>query len=335
MILALITSLYALLAIGTAYYLGAPKREILTSSIFSSMICAQLLIFYGVTQIGIAIYQAKTIHLLPLLKAIDARFSNHNQDNDLTNGIKALGILCPLFIGFTIFKSLIPLIHPYSIDPILSQIDFHMHGNTYPHHYLPNNLWAVRIAEWVYYLWFLMVFISNGFVIFFDKNTTRRTHYLWASVLSWGIIGSLGATLFSSVGPVFYGDFYQTNNPYSDIQDTLSLATSHGEVLWPEAVQVLLDMTRNSVIADLNGISAMPSMHIGISFLISLYALTVHRGIGIGCMIFSALIFLSSLILGFHYAIDGYMACIAVGVIWILVSKFSSKMNHTNQDQYA
>jgi hypothetical protein len=211
--------------------------------------------------------------------------------------------------------------HPYDLDPLFAEWDFALHGGHYPHQFLGQlnqSTITIRFAEYIYYLWFFLVLVANGFAIFFDKNHGRRKCYLWASVLSWGIIGSLGATLLSSVGPIFYGDFYDGINPYADIHDTYTLAVHNGATLWQEAVTLLLDITKNSVICDLNGISAMPSMHVGISFLITLYAFSINRKAGIAALTFTILIFLSSLLLGFHYAIDGYVSCAAMGAIWII-----------------
>lgn len=320
-ILPLITCVYALAAILTASFSGAPWGEIIALMLFSALVCVQLLIFYALVEMGIAITSARTLNPALLIKAIDVRFSTCNEDGSLSRGIKAMGILYPLFFAFTAFKSLIPVLHTYSLDPLFAQVDFILHGNHYPHSLLGalnQSTIAVRFAEYIYYLWFLVVLMANGFAIFFDTDMKRRMRYLWASVLSWMIVGSLGATLLSSVGPIFYGHFYDGINPYQDIQNNFEIARQNGAILWPEAVNVLLDITRNNIICDLNGISAMPSMHVGISFLISLYAFAIHRKAGYIALAFTILIFLSSLLLGFHYAIDGYISCIAMATIWII-----------------
>lgn len=322
MILRLITWFYAVSAILVAHFLGAPWTEILALALFSALICAQLLIFYALGQIYIAMSTAGTARPLRLLQAVDARFSICNKDGSLFRGLQAMTILYPLFFAFTAFKSLIPLIHPYDLDPFLAQLDFDIHGGQYPHRFLGSlnqSPVVVRCAEYIYYAWFLIVLVANGFAAFFDTNQTRRTCYLWGSVLSWMIVGSVGATLLSSVGPIFYGDFYSAPNPYSDIQANFILAQQNGAVLWPEAVNVLLDIYKNNIICDLNGISAMPSMHVGISFLITLYAFTIHRKAGIIALIFTVLIFLSSILMGFHYAIDGYVSCGFIAAIWTVI----------------
>jgi len=319
--LKVITLLYALSAIVTANFMGAPWTEILALALFSALVCVQLLLFFVIVQMGLAIFKARTIHPFHLLKAIDNQLSSCNDDKSLSRGLSAMIILYPLFFAFTALKSLIPAINPYSLDPLLSHWDFVIHGNHFPHEFLGSlnqSTLAVRFAEYIYYLWFMVVLVANGFAIFFDTNPTRRKRYLWASIFSWMVVGSLGATLLSSVGPIFYGHFYSGENPYADIQANFDLAQQNGAILWPEAVNVLLEITKNTVICDLNGISAMPSMHVGISFLISLYAFALHRTAGLIAMSFTVLIFLSSLLMGFHYAIDGYLSCAAIGVIWLI-----------------
>ncbi len=328
MILPMITSLYALSAILAARFFGAPWPEILALGLFSGLICVQLILFYAVGRLAMAFLPSppSAAAALPLIRRIDAQFTGWGTASSFRQGLAALGIFYPLFFGFTAFKSLIPLFSPYGWDPTLSELDRTLHGGYFPHSFLPTTLWTIRIAEWVYYLWFPVVLVANGYAAFFDMNPRRRKLYLLATALSWIVMGSLGATLLSSVGPLFYGDFYAAPpNPYADIQANLAMATEKGEVLWPQAVAVLLDITRNTVICDLNGISAMPSMHVGISFLITLYAFTLHRAMGWGMAIFTALIFLSSLILGFHYAIDGYVACAGIAIIWFAVRALQPK----------
>lgn len=326
-LLAILTWIYALAAVITGLALGAPWTEILGLSLFSALICAQLLIFYAMAQMALAVKTSPSLSLQSLFKSLDHRFSHCNEDKSLTTGLSTMIILYPLYFAFTAFKSYIPLLHPYSLDPQLASLDKSLHFEHYPHEMfgpLGQNLPIINGAEYIYYLWFFVVLAANGYAIFFDRNKRRRTLYLWASVLSWILVGSIGATLLSSVGPIFYGHFYEGPNPYADIAANLAAATAQGAVLWPEAVNVLLEISNNTVICDLNGISAMPSMHVGISFLIALYALVVSRKIGLIALTFTGLIFLSSLLLGFHYAVDGYVSCIAIGIIWIICRFWSA-----------
>ena len=69
----------------------------------------------------------------------------------------------------------------------------------------------------------------------------------------------------------------------------------------------------------INGISAMPSMHVGTSVLFAILGFSAgKKWLGYLMSVFAFLIFIGSIHLGWHYAIDGYAgAAIAVACWWI------------------
>jgi hypothetical protein len=67
------------------------------------------------------------------------------------------------------------------------------------------------------------------------------------------------------------------------------------------------------------GISAMPSMHLATSFSFMLLGFAIHRRLGIALGLFTAFILIGSVHLGWHYAIDGYVAIAMTWLIWRIV----------------
>jgi membrane-associated phospholipid phosphatase len=69
----------------------------------------------------------------------------------------------------------------------------------------------------------------------------------------------------------------------------------------------------------INGISAMPSMHVGTSVLFAILGFSAgKKWLGYLMSAFAFLIFIGSIHLGWHYAIDGYAgAAIAVVCWWV------------------
>jgi membrane-associated phospholipid phosphatase len=61
----------------------------------------------------------------------------------------------------------------------------------------------------------------------------------------------------------------------------------------------------------------MPSQHVGIAWLMALYAFQFKRWLGILMTVFTLAIMVGSVILGWHYAVDGYLGVIVVSFIWL------------------
>ena len=66
----------------------------------------------------------------------------------------------------------------------------------------------------------------------------------------------------------------------------------------------------------------MPSMHVSVAFLFALFGWHVSRWLGIVATIYCVVILLGSVHLGYHYAVDGYVAIVATFIIWITAGLF-------------
>jgi len=71
------------------------------------------------------------------------------------------------------------------------------------------------------------------------------------------------------------------------------------------------------------GISAMPSMHMSIVTLFVLAGWSVSRRWGLLATAFFVVIFLGSIHLGYHYAVDGYVSMALTTVIWVVSGWFA------------
>jgi hypothetical protein len=135
-------------------------------------------------------------------------------------------------------------------------------------------------------------------------------------VLSWGLLGTLAAIVFSSAGPCYFGAVTGMPDPFAGLMDYLRAANLHVPV-WSLHVQDML--WRDYLQAGTgpgSGISAMPSMHVATAVLFALLGWRVSRALGIALTGFAALIMIGSVHLGWHYAIDGYAGAAGADVIW-------------------
>jgi membrane-associated phospholipid phosphatase len=64
------------------------------------------------------------------------------------------------------------------------------------------------------------------------------------------------------------------------------------------------------------GISAFPSLHVATAVLFALYASRRWGRIGLALWAFAATILVGSVVLGWHYAVDGYAGALLSVLIW-------------------
>ncbi len=60
-------------------------------------------------------------------------------------------------------------------------------------------------------------------------------------------------------------------------------------------------------------------MHVGFAVLLALVAWSAHRGAGVAFWIFAGLTQVASVVLAWHYAIDGYVSIIVVAVLYAVL----------------
>jgi hypothetical protein len=65
-------------------------------------------------------------------------------------------------------------------------------------------------------------------------------------------------------------------------------------------------------------------MHVGSATLLALFGWRLNRAAGIALTIFAVLIMLGSVHLGWHYAIDGYVAALGTTLIWFITGRLRS-----------
>ena len=145
----------------------------------------------------------------------------------------------------------------------------------------------------------------------------------------WIGLGNFVAGIFLSAGPVYYGymtgdadrfsEFFTAINAYG-FQNTGTPRVQ--EMLWNYHVEGHASLG--------SGISAFPSVHVGMATLIGLYLWRKLGRFGAVALLFPLAIQIFSVLLGWHYAVDGYFSIAVVLVAWYFCAyRYSFGERHT------
>jgi hypothetical protein len=240
----------------------------------------------------------------------------------LAHGLPVVLLFSFLFSVFTSFKSMIPEINPFYLDPFLADLDKAIHFGHQPWEILFPVLKIAALTtflSFIYKTWFVAKFCVLYWQAFSLRRPLLREQFFLTYMLTWIVNGTIFAALFSSAGPCFYGAVAGLPDPYAPLIAFLHESDKIMPVWDLFAQDYLWKVYKDESITLFSGISAMPSMHISLSFLFALVGWRVGRKTGIFFTVYLVLMMLGSVHLGWHYAVDGYFSIITTGIIWGLV----------------
>ncbi len=218
---------------------------------------------------------------------------------------------------FALLKPLIPLLNPYDWDPVLIQWDRAIFG-TDPWRLLqpivgfPIVTAALAV---IYHAWFGLIYPGALIFLYVRRTEGIRRQYLLAFMLTWFVGGFLLASGMASVGPCFLEAV--TGDPrFSEQMAYLNAADEQIPVVVLHVQEILLKTYLANGPGSGAGITAMPSMHVAIAFLFWLAIRRVSRNAGHWFFALFVTIWIASVHLAYHYAVDGLVSVILVTVLW-------------------
>jgi hypothetical protein len=237
-------------------------------------------------------------------------------------GVLLVIAILPVFMNaFGSWKAAIPRLHPFSWDVPLMQLDRLLHGGIDPWRLLQPLLgrpWIVLAWDYGYTLF---IPVQTAVVLWqvWSRDDLTRHRFLISYVLAWILLGTAAAIALSSAGPCFYDEVVGKPNPFAPLFELLGAVHTRHPVGALEAQQVLWASHTRGLEIQFAAISAMPSMHVALPMLFVLVAW--GSGLRLRLLFLAYLVFnlVGSVLLGWHYAVDGYAAILGVIVIWAVV----------------
>jgi len=232
-----------------------------------------------------------------------------------------------LLAAFGLLKLLLPDYTPFRYDAAFMRADRWLFG-TDPWritHAIAGDGTATILMDRLYTAWIMVIpFTTLWFAVFASRRD--RARYFTSFILSWVLLGVAGAYLGSSAGPTFlalmeHPDAGRFAGLMQRLQFTDALQGDRGldAIRWRD---LLWHTYANRQIAIGMGISAMPSMHNAISALRVFSAYRINIWLGHAVLLLSAVIYVASIHLAWHYAVDGIVSMLAVAVIWFGVDYY-------------
>lgn len=228
-------------------------------------------------------------------------------------------VICAILFmpSFSAVKSAIPLLNDYSWDSTFIAWDRAIHG-TDPWKLLQPVLGYPIITSalsFAYHLWIVLIYVMNLYFALLVKDRVLTGRFFVSFLLLWSIGGMAMAVLFASVGPCFAWPILG-NETFVDQMAYLKAADKQFPVLVLDVQQLLLFWNFSGEHGLGRGITAMPSMHVGLAFLFFLAMRHQGRIAAWGFGAFFVVIALASVHLGYHYAVDGYASMALASLIW-------------------
>ena len=206
---------------------------------------------------------------------------------------------------------------PFRWDPALARVSYTLHGRPAWEYFAA--LYAkpsvVRVVEWLYNIGWGIV--ASGVTIwcgFTAREVASHRRFLFASLLAWPLVGVGLAGLLMSAGPVYYGQVCGGPDPYAGL--VAALDSTSRSARWAQAY--LWDTYHNGPRPG-GGISAMPSMHLTSTTLVALVMAGWGSWWRSGAIVFAAGTLVGSVVLGWHYALDGEVGIVlAIALWWVM-----------------
>jgi membrane-associated phospholipid phosphatase len=204
----------------------------------------------------------------------------------------------------------------FPFDPLIADIDRALHFGRAPGHWLSflRVDWLLRVVEFNYdAIWFPFWLWTLYWFCVTPRAEALRVRFVLTFTLAWALVGNVVAGMAVTAGPALYGLATGNHKRFAPLNDFLQSTPNT-----TEATQAYLWAMHEAGTGGLgSGISAFPSMHVAVTTVCALFLSELDKRLRIPAWSYVAIICVSSVYLGWHYAVDGYAAILlTVGIYW-------------------
>jgi membrane-associated phospholipid phosphatase len=318
LLLGIVVLAYGLIAYSVSWYAGAPVREERAGSMFAKfLIDVPMMVFFVLLwRLLDLTYVQRDPDRFGTLR--DEVLGFVKDQDRILGGLLASAFMTSTLIAYSQLKSLIPILHPFSWDQAFMELDRMLFLGVDPYrvfHAVFGSNPSLTFFTGIYNFWlFMMYFVLLG-ACFMRPDSRLRQQYLIAFVLCWSIGGNLVATLLSSAGPVYYAKL-GLGDAYAGLMGVLEAHADTGAITVINSQNIL--WTMHSYAEPLHAISAFPSMHVTSSVLMAIFLSRLFKVLGIASWIFALGIMIGSVLLAWHYAVDGLAGGLIAWAGWLV-----------------
>lgn len=228
----------------------------------------------------------------------------------------ALQIISVQSALFSSLKAAIPTVNPFWFDASLVRLEGTLFGEQPWKLAYAALAPAVSFFDVAYETWLPIQIVAIFSVLLF-KPSELKAQAMLSFVLAWLLLGIVAAGAFSSVGPIFFDRLANGSDFVGIPLDHAPHTAKVSAILWSSYRSGHLEIG--------SGISAMPSMHVALTLWL---AFVLRRTLLAPlAWIYVAIIWIASVLLGWHYFTDGLAGIFGMTLIWLCTPsllKFSS-----------
>ena len=234
-----------------------------------------------------------------------------SQRSRIVEGIVFILSLAAMMQIYMVIKVAIPQYLPFYADPYLADMDLAVFGSD-PWRLTHMIIGPTGTRFLDYFYIFPCVLVTMGMTVWacFSRDRVFSRQAVLAIALCWLVLGNWGALAMSSAGPAYVEHFYGDNR-YAELFNALP-----SDLMAVQTQNFLLENFGDPGFG--KGISAMPSMHNALHLLL-IWMLYDRFGaswqLGLA-LIFELVVFVASVHLGWHYAMDGIVSAVLVPPVW-------------------